>query len=284
VRAFEANVKLQHQLGVMTEWLSAEEVKRRLPMMKLDDLLAATWHCRDGLADPSSVVQGYIRGARRLGAKCLTDVEVTGISREGPRVRGVKTRFGEIETRAIVNAAGPWASQVGSMVGLEIPVLPVRRQIAVTTPLPGLPLDFPFVVDFAKNLYFHREGPAILTGMSNLNEPPGFDQHVDREWELVHFDAAMARMPLLENVGVSNRWAGLYEVSPDAHPILGKVEEVEGFYCINGFSGHGFMHGPGSGLLLAEEILEGRAHSLDITSLNLSRFREGKLIQEYNVV
>lgn len=284
VRAFKVNMELQHHLGVMTEWLSPEEVKKRLPMMKLDDLLAATWHGRDGLADPSSVVQGYIRGARRLGAKCLTDVEATGISTEGSRVRGVKTRFGEIETRVVVNAAGPWAAQVGAMVGLEIPVVPVRRQIAVTTPIPGLPLDFPFVVDFAKNLYFHREGPAILTGMSNLNEPPGFDQHVDRDWELIHFDAAMTRMPLLENVGISNRWAGLYEVSPDAHPILGKVEEVEGFYCINGFSGHGFMHGPGCGLLLAEEILEGRAHSVDITSLNLRRFREGKPIQEYNVV
>ncbi len=120
--------------------------------------------------------------------------------------------------------------------------------------------------------------------MSNLNEPPSFNQQVDREWELVHFDAAMARMPMLEQAGISSRWAGLYEVSPDAHPILGKVPEVEGFYLINGFSGHGFMHGPACGLLLAEEILEGRAHTLDMTSLRLSRFREGKPILEYNVV
>ncbi len=163
-------------------------------------------------------------------------------------------------------------------------VSPVRRQIAVTTPIPGLPSDFPFVIEFAKNLYFHREGPALLTGMSNPDEPPGFNQQVDREWELVHFDAAMARMPLLAEAGVASRWAGLYEVSPDAHPILGGVEEIEGFYLINGFSGHGFMHGPACGLLLAEEILEGRARSLDISCLRLSRFREGKLILEYNVV
>jgi sarcosine oxidase subunit beta len=184
----------------------------------------------------------------------------------------------------VVNAAGPWAAQIGKMAGVEIPVVPVRRQIAVTTPIPQLPPDFPFVVDFARNLYFHREGPAILTGMSNLKEPPGFDQHVDRDWELVHIDAAMERMPLLENVGISNRWAGLYEVSPDAHPILGRVPEVEGLFLINGFSGHGFMHGPACGLLLAEEILDGKAHTLDIGSLSLTRFREGRPIVEYNVV
>jgi sarcosine oxidase subunit beta len=183
-----------------------------------------------------------------------------------------------------VNAAGPWAAKIGEMLDVEIPVVPVRRQIAMTAPISQLPSNFPFVVDFAKNLYFHREGPGILTGMSNLDEPPSFNQQVDPEWELIHFDAAMARIPFLENVGISSRWAGLYEVTPDAHPILGKAPEVEGFYCINGFSGHGLMHSPACGLLLAEEILHGKANTLDITSLRLSRFREGKLIPEYNVV
>jgi sarcosine oxidase subunit beta len=284
VAAFRANVALQRRLGVMTEWLTGDEVRDRLPLMCLDDVLAATWHPRDGLVDPNGVVQGYISGARRLGAKCLAEVEVTGLCVEGGRVRAVQTRQGEIATPVVVNAAGPWAGQVGAMARVEVPVVPVRRQIAVTTPIPQLPRDFPFVIDFAQSLYFHREGPGLLTGMSNPNEPPGFDQRVDHDWELVHFEAAMARMPLLAEVGISNRWAGLYEVSPDAHPILGKVPEVEGFYCIAGFSGHGFMHGPVCGLLLAEEILDGQAHTLDISSLRLSRFREGKPIVEYNVV
>jgi sarcosine oxidase subunit beta len=284
VKTFQGSVALQHRLGVMTEWLTGEEVRRRLPLMRTDDVLAATWYPRDGLADPNGVVQGYVSASRRLGVKCLTDGEITGIQVESGRIQGVKTKLGDIATPVVVNAAGPWAAQIGKMAGVEIPVDPVRRQIAVTTPIPQLPLDFPFVLDFARNLYFHREGPAILTGMSNLNEPPGFDQHVDREWELVHFDAAMERMPLLEKAGISNRWAGLYEVSPDAHPILGKVPEVEGLFLINGFSGHGFMHGPACGLLLAEEILDGKAHTLDIGSLSLTRFREGRPIVEYNVV
>ena len=284
VRVFEASVALQHRLGVMTEWLPGDEVRSRFALMSLDDVLAATWYPCDGLADPNSVVQGNIAGARRQGAKCLSGIEVTGIDLEKGRIRGVKTREGEILTSIVVNAAGPWAAQMGSMAGIEIPVVPVRRQIAVTTPIPQLPPDFPFVIEFAKNLYFHREGRSILTGMSNPNEPSGFGQQVDREWELVHFDAAMARMPLLADVGISSRWAGLYEVSPDAHPILGKVPEVEGFYLINGFSGHGFMHGPICGFLLAEEVLDGKAHTLDVTSLSLSRFREGRPILEYNVV
>ncbi|MBI4758448.1 MAG: FAD-binding oxidoreductase [Chloroflexi bacterium] len=231
VAAFRANVALQHRLGVMTEWLTGDEVRARLLLLRSDDVLAATWHPRDGLADPNGVVQGYISGARRLGAKCLAEVEVTGLRVEGGRVRAVQTRQGEIATPVVVNAAGPWAGQVGAMAGVE-----------------------------------------------------GFDQRVDHGWELVHFEAAMARMPLLAEVGIGSRWAGLYEVSPDAHPILGKVPEVEGFYCIAGFSGHGFMHGPVCGLLLAEEILDGQAHTLDISSLRLSRFREGKPIVEYNVV
>jgi len=284
VKAFHAIFGLQHNLGVTTEWLKGDEVRSRLPLMRLEDVLGATWNPQDGLVDPNSIVQGYIAGAKRLGATCLTDLGVMNISLKKECIHSVKTRLGEIETPIVVNAAGPWAAQIGTMIGVDIPVVPIRRQIAVTTPIPQLPPHFPFVIDFAKNLYFHREGPGILTGMSNLNEPPSFNQDVDREWELKHFDEAMARIPLLEEVGISSRWAGLYEVTPDAHPILGRVPEVNGFYCINGFSGHGLMHGPICGLLLAEEILDGKAHTLDIASLSLTRFREGKLIQEYNVV
>jgi sarcosine oxidase subunit beta len=179
VKAFQANVALQHRLGVMTEWLTKDEARRHLPLMRLDDLLAATWCPRDGLADPNGVVQGYVAGARRLGAKFLSDVEVIGIQKEKGQVHGVRTKLGDIATPVVVNAAGPWAAQIGAMAGIEIPVVPVRRQIAVTTPVRDLPSDFPFVNDFAKNLYFHREGPAILTGMSNGNEPHRFDQRVD---------------------------------------------------------------------------------------------------------
>lgn len=284
VEAFRRNVEMQRRLGVQTQWLTPDEIAKMVPLIDLEGVIAGTFHDRDGLADPNSVVQGYVSGARRLGGKLLNGVEVTDILVEGGRVRGVVTNRGTVSTPVVVNAAGPWAGEVGKMAGVEIPIVPLRRQIVVTSPIPEVPPDFPFVIDFAQSLYFHREGEGILTGMSNPNEKVGFDQSVDPEWELVHLEAAMKRMPILQKAGLASHWAGLYEVSPDAHPILGRIPEVEGFYCIGGFSGHGFMHGPICGLLIAEEILDGKAHTLDITPLSIERFRKGEGIREYNVV
>ena len=284
VAAFRQQVEMQQRLGAQTEWLQPEQIADIAPLVDLDGVVAGTFNAHDGLADPNSVVQGYVSGARRLGARLLNDVDVTGIRVNGGKVQGVITDQGEIATPVVVNAAGPWAGVVGEMVSVPIPVAPVRRQIAVTGPIPQVPPDFPFVIDFATGLYFHREGQGILTGMGNPDQPVSFDQSMDMEWELVHLEEAMKRLPILEQAGLASRWAGLYEVSPDAHPILGRVSEVDGFYCIGGFSGHGFQHGPACGLLLAEEIVDGAAHSLDITPLHNDRFREGKLIVEYNVV
>ena len=118
----------------------------------------------------------------------------------------------------MVNAAGPWGGVVGGMAGVEIPIIALRRQIMTTTPLPEVPADFPFVLDFAQSLYFHREGEGILTGMSNPNEKPGFDQNIDENFEMINLEAAIARMPCLEKAGQVSHWAGLYEVTPDAHP------------------------------------------------------------------
>jgi sarcosine oxidase, subunit beta len=282
-RVFRHNVALQNKLGVQTEWLDGDDVRRRLPMMRLDDVLSATFNERDGLVDPNGVVMGYIRQAQRLGVQAVTGVEVTGFRVSGGRIVGVETTAGKVSTRCVVNAAGPWAGVIGQMAGVPISITPIRRQMLTTTPLPEIPADFPFVIDFGQSLYFHREGEGLLTGMSNPHETPGFDQNVDPEWELVHMEAAIARLPLLEKAGIVSRWAGLYEVTPDAHPIIG-TSNVDGFVICAGFSGHGFMHGPVTGLLVSEIVLDGRAHSLDISQLDLDRFAEGRLVQEYNVI
>ena len=280
---FEANVALQNRLGVATEWLSGDEIRRWLPMMRLEDVLAGTFNPKDGLVDPNGVVMGYVQAARRLGVQAETGVEVTGIQVEAGRVVGVKTNKGTVETRVVVNAAGPWAGLIGQMAEVDIPIIPLRRQMLTTTPLPELPLDFPFVIDFAQSLYFHREGQGVLTGMSNPGETPGFDQSVDPVWELVHLEAAAARLPMLEGAGLASHWAGLYEVTPDAHPIFGETP-VSGFYLCAGFSGHGFMHGPVTGKLMSEILLDGHFHTVDISMLDLNRFEQDRLIREYNVV
>ncbi len=280
---FRRNVAFQNQLGVPTQWLDGDEIRRMLPMMRLGDVLAGTIHEKDGLADPNSVVMAYINAAQRLGVETYNDCEVTGISAAGSRVQGVETATGTIECDLVVNAAGPWAGQLGKLAGVEIPITPLRRQMFTTTPLPQIPSDFPFVIDFEQSLYFHREGPGLLIGMSNPDEKPGFDQSVDPEWELVNMEAAAARLPLLEQAGVTSRWAGLYENTPDAHPVFGATP-LEGFYICAGFSGHGFMHGPIAGKLMSEIILEGQANTVDVGALDLDRFKRGQLIQEYNVV
>ncbi len=281
--AFQRNVELQNRLDVDTQLLSGDEVRARLPLMRFEDALAGTFHHKDGLVDPNSVVMGYISAAQRLGAKAIPRAEATGIRLGGDRVEAVETASGSVKTRTVVNAAGPWAGVVGQMAGVRLPIVPIRRQMFTTTPMPEIPDDFPFVIDFAQSLYFHREGDGLLVGMSNPNEKPGFDQNVDEEFELVNLEAAAARLPLLERAGRVSHWAGLYEVTPDAHPIFGETP-IAGFYMVGGFSGHGFMHGPVAGKLTAELILDGAYKTLDVSTLDLARFEEGRLIQEYNVV
>jgi sarcosine oxidase subunit beta len=251
--------------------------------MHFEDGLGGSFGPNDGLVDPNSVVMGYINAASKLGAKAFSNIEVTGIKVEHGKVSGVETNQGFVSAPVVVNAAGPWAGLVGRMAGVEIPIVPVRRQMFTTTPLPEIPSDFPFVLDFAQSLYFHREGNGLLIGMSNHDEKPGFDQNVDEDFELVNLEAAIQRLPLVEKAGMVSHWAGLYEVTPDAHPIFGGTP-VEGFHLLAGFSGHGFMHGPVAGKLMTEFILDGKFRTLDVSALDLARFEEGRQIQEYNVV
>jgi sarcosine oxidase subunit beta len=283
VAAFRRNVSLQRSLGVETEWLEADEIHRRLPLMRFEDALAGTFHAKDGLADPNSVVQGYANAARSHGARVITGCAVTGIVASGGRVQAAETSHGRIACRHVVNAAGPWLSQVGDMAGVSIPVEPVRRQMATTTAIPQLPADFPFTIDFAQSLYFHREGEGLLTGMSNPAQAPGYDQSIDPDWEVAALEAAARRMPVLENVGRLATWAGLYEVTPDAHQIFGPTG-LDGFWVVGGFSGHGFMHGPIAGKLMAEFLTLGRAVTVDVSQLGLGRFAEERIGREYNVV
>ncbi|HBX71294.1 MAG TPA: FAD-binding oxidoreductase [Chloroflexi bacterium] len=283
IEKFRRNVALQHSLGVATEWLDGSEIRKRLPMMNLENVIAGTNHAKDGVVDPNGVVMGYINAAHRLGARIHSNADVRGINSQDGKITGVSTPHGNISAPIVVNAAGPWAGAVSELAGLPIPLTPLRRQWLTTSALPELPPDFPFVIDFTQSLYFHREGQGLLTGMSNPHEKPGFNQSIDQAWELTHLEAAIERLPMLEQAGLGSRLAGLYENTPDAHPIYGKTP-LEGFYIVTGFSGHGFMHGPVSGLLMSEIILDGKSSTVDVSMLDLARFEEGRLLHEYNVV
>ncbi|MGH2541633.1 MAG: NAD(P)/FAD-dependent oxidoreductase, partial [Ardenticatenaceae bacterium] len=276
---------LQHSLGVETQLLDVDEIARHAPEIDLSAppaIVGGTFYGRDGLCDPNSVVQGYVRQARRLGADLLTDVAVTRIVTDDSRVTGVETTEGAVSAPVVILAAGPWSAPIAATAGIDLPVQPLRRQIAVTR-LPGIPRDFPFVIDFAQSLYFHYEAGGILTGMSNNDETPGYKLEVDPAWTMVHLEHAVARFPHLAEAELVTEWAGLYEVTPDNQPIIGHLP-LEGFYTCTGFSGHGFMQGPICGQLIAEEILDRTAHTVDISSLQYERFATGVVRPEHHVV
>lgn len=283
---FKANVNLQNKLGVQSMVLDKTAVAKRVPYLNLEGIVGGTFYERDGLADPHSMVQGYIKRARQLGAKLFTDTEVTAFEMDGNKVQTVVTNKGKIATQMVVIAAGAWSGQIGHKLGFKLPIVPLRRQIAVTKALPDLKgLDLTFILFFGQSLYFHPEGEGILTGMSNANEVIGFNETVDKNWTVKHIEQALYRFPLLEKAELLTEWAGLYEMTPDHQAILGCLPGLESVVCVAGFSGHGFMHAPICGLLMAEEILEGRAYTVNIDDLRYERFaKEGKAVSEFNVV
>lgn len=282
---FRDSVALQRRLGVGTEWLSPDEVKARWPFLNMEDILAATYNATDGYGDPYGVAMGYAQQARRLGARILTQVEATGIDVAGGRVRGVRTTKGSIATATVVNTAGPYAHLVSQMAGVDLPAQPYRRQVFATAPFPQIPRDAPMTIDFHYNWYFRPEGPGIITGMSKLDQPPGFDLTVDREWMLKVIEHGTHRSPVFDEARIMRSWAGLYSITPDNQPIMGAIPGLEGVVCAVGFSGHGFMLAPASGLTLAEIILDGAPQTFDISDFSFTRFADqSSLTAEKHVI
>jgi sarcosine oxidase subunit beta len=284
LETFRGNVVLQNELGVPSRVLDPIEIGALVPDISQHGIVGGAFCPEDGLADPSSVVQGFAGRATKMGSQIQLETPATGIRIGSDKVRSVQTTRGVIETGTVVIATGPWSGKVGCLAGVDLPVQPVRRQLAITRPIAHLKPDFPFVIDFSTSLYFHLEGGGILTGMSNPAQPPGFSIDIDEDWRWHHFEKAMERMPLLQEAEIQTEWAGLYEVTPDNQPILGHLPHAEGLIACTGFSGHGFMHGPVCGLLMAEEILEGQATTIDISPLRWDRFDQAKRDGEFNVV
>lgn len=283
VAPFEGSLALWERMGVPARRLTAAEARELLPQLNVEDVRFATYCPKDGYADPSSILQGYLQRAREAGARLCENAPVSGIDVEGGKVRAVRVDGARVSCDTVVNAAGAWAGAVGQLVGTDLPIAPVRRMIFVTEKFDGLPVEFPMVIDFATTLYMHRESGGVLLGMGDPKDPPGF--RVDVNWEFLPtiVERALYRVPALAGTAIKTGWAGLYENTPDAHPILGTVPEVAGFLCACGFSGHGVMHAPATGRLIAELVVDGRT-SLDISPLALERFRSGRLLREHHVI
>jgi sarcosine oxidase subunit beta len=284
VEDFRHNMDLWHRVGLSeARWVDPAEAQRMVPVLNVDDVLGCTFCPTDGIASPADVTSGYAAAARRLGARVKEGVAVTGIDVSGGRVQGVRTSAGDVATRLVFNCAGAWSASIGRMAGLEIPVLPYRRHIAVTGTFPAVPRNNPMTVDFQTSLYFHPEGDGVLIGMSDREEPPGYVEDVNWEFLEKMFAQAARRAPALSAAGVKTAWAGLYEVTPDHQAILGPMPELEGFWCAAGFSGHGFMQGPAAALLLTQLLLDHKSE-IDISSFAFERFARGALVKERNVI
>jgi sarcosine oxidase subunit beta len=274
VETFKRNVELQRGLGVDVQWLDASEAAALAPGLGVDGVLAATFCQRDGIADPNGVTMGFAKAAQALGVTVERDVEVTGVSVVAGRVAAVETTRGTIGTRAVVNAAGPYARQIGRMAGADVPVDPIRRHIFIATgDSMRVPSSHIMVIDFETTFYFHREGAGLLFGMGDRQETPTFDTTVQWDFLPQVIDVAVTRLPALADASISHAWAGLYEMSPDGNPILGVAAGVEGLYLINGFSGHGFQHSPAAGRILAD-VIAGRDPQFDLTPFSAVRFAQ----------
>lgn len=285
--AYRADAEMQRRLGARVDLLDPGAMAQLIPGLVVDGVLGGTFGPDDGIADPSGLTNGYATAARRAGARIHTGVTVTGLvtSPDGGRVVGVDTDHGRIDAAVTVLAAGVWSPALAAATGVDLPVLPAPRQLVQTTDFPGRPDRRTLVIDTATMFFFHREGAGILMSIAPTNDRSTFDLSPDDRFVAEEvLPAAMAFLPAVEAAGLAATWVGLYEMTPDHHPIIGPVRGLDGLLVATGFSGHGFQHGPVVGKLIAEVATTGRATTIDIAALRPERFAEGELIAESHVV
>lgn len=279
---FQKNVELQKKLGMEVEYMAPQDATQIVPYLNTEKLTSATFCPKDGHLNPFLTTDAYAKAARKLGVHIYTYTEVVGIKTQNGKITAVMTNKGEIATRIVVNAAGGYSKVIGEMVNVDIPVFSERHQILVTEPVE--PMQGPMVMSFSLNIYCQQSPHgSFIMGRGDENEPR--DLRITSSW---HFLDEMAKsitdlLPPISKLRVIRQWAGLYNITPDRQPILGAVSDLDGFYLAVGFSGHGFMFGPMTGLLLSEQIL-GEKPTIDISKLSIDRFEKHELVFEPSVV
>ena len=284
---YRAAAAMQRRLGARVELLDAAACTELVPGLAVDDVVGATFGPDDGIADPSGLVNGYAPLARRAGVTIVTGVTVTALSTsaDGGRVTGVETSAGAIASPLVCVAAGVWSRALCATAGVELPVEPHPRQLAQTTDFAGRPAQRTLVVDTSTMFFFHREGTGVLMGLPPTRDDATFSTAPDPAFladELL--PVAVRVLPAVEAAGLATTWVGLYEMTPDHHPLIGRIQAVDGLLVATGYSGHGFQHGPITGRLLAEIATTGAARTVDIHALRPERFAEGQPVVESFVV
>jgi sarcosine oxidase subunit beta len=278
-----ANVAIQTAAGLdAVRIVSTDDIVHIVPQLRADDIVGGTFCSIDGFVDPYSVMTGFTLRAVDQGAQVFRDAEVTAIDRDETGVTAVHSTQGSFATRIVVNAAGAWAAQIAKMVNLDLPVEPLRRMLIPTEPFEKISHGAPMTIDLSTGFHFRPEGLGLLMAWADPEEKPSFNTNFDRAFVEKVLTLGVSRVPVLEEVAVnpSRAWAGLYEMSPDHHPILGAAPGIGGFFLANGFSGHGVMHSPATGKILADLILTGSTDLIDAKLLDYNRFAEGRMIHE----
>jgi len=282
-----SNYQKQVAMGLQNVRLvTAGEIRSLFPQLRSDDIVGGSFCSTDGFVDPYSAMIGFMTWAADHGAKLWKHTQLTGIQRDAQGIAGVETSRGVVATRKVVNAAGPWAAEVAGMAGVDLPVEPLRRMLVPTEPFDQFPLTAPMIIDMSNGFHFRPESLGFLLAWNDPEETPGYKTDFEPTFIEKILTRAADRVPIFENIAVNPKraWAGLYEMTPDHHPILGEAPGVPGFFLANGFSGHGVMHAPATGKILSDLILAGKTNFVDASLLSLSRFAEGRMIEETAVL
>jgi len=282
-----ANYEKQVALGLKgVRIISGDEIRGMFPLLRGDDIVGGSFCATDGFVDPYSAMVGFMTWAAEHGATLWKNAAVTEIRHDGRGVSEVETTRGTVATRVVVNCAGAWAAAVARMVDVDLPVTPLRRMLVPTEPFDRFPHSAPMIIDMSNGFHFRPESLGFLLAWNDPEETPGEKTDFESGFIEKILTRAADRVPCFENLAVNPKraWAGLYEMTPDHHPILGEVPGVPGFFCANGFSGHGVMHAPATGKILSDLILMGKTELIDASLLNYSRFSEGRMIHETAVL
>ncbi len=287
LRYLTENQKTQKELGLKNiEMVAAETIRREFPQLRGDDILGGSFCSTDGFVDPYLAMTGFSAWATAHGAQLWRGAEVTAINTESGSVVGVETTRGAISSRVVVNAAGPWAAQVAKLAGVDLPVEPLRRMLVPTEPFAEYPHSAPMTIDMTTGFHFRPEALGFLLAWNDPEETPGFKTDFVPGFIEKVLTRAADRVPCFERVAVNPKraWAGLYEMTPDHHAIIGEAPQLRGFFLANGFSGHGVMHAPATGRLVSDLILHGHTDLLDVSLFGLDRFAAGRLLEETAVL
>ncbi len=281
-RVLEQSVRVQNDCGLLTRMLTPREARTIVPELDIDGIVAASFNPDDGVVFPWPFLWGYAEAAKKLGVEVATFTDVIGFETTGRRIDAVVTNRGTIRTHRVVNAAGAWSPEVARLLGVELPNRPHRHEICSSEPLK--PWLSPLVADLTNGLYFSQSTRGeIVGGISDDQVPDGLDQRSSHRFLALYARALTQTCPILGSVKVLRQWAGCYDITPDQNPIVGRVDEIDDFYQISGFMGHGFMMAPVMGKLLAQYIVE-KTELPMFERWNLRRFREGRLLSEAMII